>query len=109
MLTARCGTADCVWGYQVASACDAQEMDECRDAFRQHCVERHGLSEDDGSCAYQDARKLKLSPLSTCVTGLEGKLEQPLRCASDLKLFERPLDEHFAPIAERTALTCREG
>ncbi len=46
-LIIRCATPDCDWGFPVASTYDEQEFDKCRDAFRLHCIELHGLDEDD--------------------------------------------------------------
>ena len=43
----RCATPDCDWGFPMFSAFDEGELDQCRQAFRQHCIERHGLAEDD--------------------------------------------------------------
>jgi hypothetical protein len=47
MLTIRYGTADCAWGYPVVSAYNAKELDERKQAFRKHCVERHGFCGED--------------------------------------------------------------
>jgi len=43
----RCGTPDCDWGFPMFSAFDERELGQCRKAFRQYCIERHHLAEDD--------------------------------------------------------------
>jgi hypothetical protein len=45
----RCATPDCDWGHPMPSisSWDESDTDKCRDAFRQHCVERHQLAEYD--------------------------------------------------------------
>ena len=36
----RCGTPDCDWGTPLPDFSEEQ-MDRCRDEFREHCIKRH--------------------------------------------------------------------
>jgi hypothetical protein len=40
----RCGTPDCEWGTPFVGF---EQLDGCRERFRQHCIERHRLAPDD--------------------------------------------------------------
>ena len=42
----RCGCPDCDWGAPFCGFSEHQ-MDRYRAEFRDHCIERHGLSRDD--------------------------------------------------------------
>jgi len=42
----RCGTPDCDWGFALPDTSEAR-MNECYAEFRMHCIERHGLDQDD--------------------------------------------------------------
>ena len=41
----RGGTPDCDWGFPIIDPLNIAET--CYEEFREHCVERHGLREDD--------------------------------------------------------------
>ena len=44
----RCAVPDCDWGHPMRPLIEwTYDLDGARDAFRQHCIERHGLSQDD--------------------------------------------------------------
>ena len=59
----RCGTPDCDWGTPLSSF-DANQVDECRRRFREHCIERHSVdSNDTERLAFFDLEALTLTLL----------------------------------------------
>ena len=42
----RCGTPDCEWGFPIPDLGELA-LESCYAAFRKHCVEVHGLREDN--------------------------------------------------------------
>jgi hypothetical protein len=47
-LIIRCAIPNCVWGYSMPSMEEwSTHPDHAREAFRRHCVQRHGLDTDD--------------------------------------------------------------
>jgi len=42
----RCGTPDCEWGFPMPDLGELA-LESCYSAFRKHCVEIHGLTDDD--------------------------------------------------------------
>jgi len=42
----RCGTPDCDWGWPMADLAP-WPVEKCYSAFRDHCIETHGLDESD--------------------------------------------------------------
>jgi len=62
MFVIRCGTPDCDWGFPMS---DLGEMaiEGCYSSFRQHCVEVHGLKEDDDSQMFLDLGQSTLTLL----------------------------------------------
>ena len=45
-LVIRCGTPDCDWGWPMADLAPWR-VEKCYSAFREHCIETHGLAEED--------------------------------------------------------------
>ena len=42
----RCGTPDCEWGFSMPDLGELA-VEACYSGFRKHCVQVHGLKEDD--------------------------------------------------------------
>jgi hypothetical protein len=61
----RCAKPDCVWGYSVPPVPEwTTHFDRAREAFRQHCINRHGLDKDDTNfCIHLDVLKWTLELL----------------------------------------------
>jgi hypothetical protein len=60
----RCGSPDCDWGTPMPGFSEG-ELDRCRDDFRKHCIERHGLdpADTDRICWF-DLEALTLTSLA---------------------------------------------
>lgn len=54
----RCAVPGCDWGFKIKNT---EEMGNCYEAFRLHCIQVHGLSRDDyDSVLHFDLEKLTL-------------------------------------------------
>jgi hypothetical protein len=60
----RCGTPDCKWGFPMPDLGEIA-VEACYASFRKHCVEVHGLKQDDlaDSRMYLDLGKWTLTLL----------------------------------------------
>jgi hypothetical protein len=60
----RCGTPDCEWGFPMPELCELA-LESCYSAFRKHCVEIHGLRQDNvaDSSMHLDLEKWTLTLL----------------------------------------------
>jgi hypothetical protein len=54
----RCSVPDCPWGYKIKSF---DEMDECYESYRLHCIKEHRVDADTDFYIHFDMEKLLLS------------------------------------------------
>jgi len=75
----RCGSPDCDWGTPMPGLGEG-EWNRCRDEFREHCIERHGLGPEDTERLYWlDLEALTLTLLDAWGALVAGFMESSLQ------------------------------